>query len=161
MNTITRRLSVLLLAATLGVACDDDNPAGPDVDTVDDREATQDELVAARQRWSASRITHYDAVMQRSCFCTEDFRAAARVEVRNGAVVAAQRLDGRPVVEPSPYVSVERLFAEIQDAIDAGASEVRVTYDAALGFPTTLYIDHSQMIADEETYYEVRDLNRR
>jgi hypothetical protein len=161
MNTITRRLSVLLVAATLGVACGDDNPAGPDHGTIDDRNATQDELVAARQRWSAARITHYEAVMQRSCFCTEDTRAAARVEVQQGAIVAAQRLDGRPVVEPSPYLTVEQLFVEIQGAIDAGASEIRVTYDAALGYPVSLYIDHDVQLADEETYYEVRDLVRR
>jgi hypothetical protein len=77
--------------------------------------------------------------------------------VRSSVVVSAQRLDGGPT-DPAQYLSVERLFGVIDEAIREDAARIRVVYDARLGFPADVYIDWDERLADEEFGYEVRDL---
>jgi hypothetical protein len=49
--------------------------------------------------------------------------------------------------------TVEDMFTMIQEAIDSKAESITVSYDSTLWYPTSLSIDRSRMIADEEMYY--------
>jgi Family of unknown function (DUF6174) len=51
--------------------------------------------------------------------------------------------------------TVPRLFKTIQGAIDEGVANLNVSYGRR-GVPTSIYIDRSQLIADEEMGYEIK-----
>jgi hypothetical protein len=48
--------------------------------------------------------------------------------------------------------TVESAFTIIQEAIINKAESIIVQYDSSLGYPTSISIDMSKMIADEERY---------
>ena len=48
------------------------------------------------------------------------------------------------------YVTIDELFNTIQEAIDGKASQIIVTYDPEVGYPTEASIDYDARIADEE-----------
>ncbi len=113
-------------------------------------------LSEARARWATAGADDYAMTFQRSCFCPEEYRGPFDVEVRDRAVVSVTLRD-----EPLPTdraLSVDGLFALISDAYEREAATVRVTYDAALGYPTHVAIDYDTQIADEEDGYTVSQL---
>ena len=114
------------------------------------------DLAAARARWSASGLRAYTMTQSRSCFCPRDATGPFRVAVRDGAVTQVT-LDGKPV-PTDRALTVEDLFDLLADAYARGADEVRVTYHASLGYPTELWVDYEQRIADEETGYAITAL---
>ncbi len=52
-------------------------------------------------------------------------------------------------------VSISSLFAAIQEAIEQNAADIQVQFDETYGYPTNVYIDREEMIADEEVGYMV------
>jgi hypothetical protein len=82
------------------------------------------------------------------------------VTVRNGQVESRRYEDtGADVpAEFAPaYPTVDGLFAVIEEAIAEQAAAVDVLYDAARGFPVSIQIDGSPMIADDEMFYGTRN----
>ncbi len=76
--------------------------------------------------------------------------------IRSVTVVAT----GSPVTHTpmDAWPTVEELFAAVERAILGGAHVLEVTYDPVLGYPESVYIDHQEMIADDEIGYQVFDL---
>jgi hypothetical protein len=117
-------------------------------------------LETARARWDAAGVDDYSYTISRGCFCPPEFIGPFQVAVRDGAIVSATR-DGAAVDTAQVQIpTVPAIFDEIAEAIEAGAAEVRVTYDATLGYPTDVWIDQDRMMADEEMGYAVTDLVR-
>ena len=56
-------------------------------------------------------------------------------------------------------MTVGDLFDLLEEAYDRGAVTVNVTFDSEAGYPTELYIDYDQRMADEEIGYTVTDLD--
>ena len=56
------------------------------------------------------------------------------------------------------YYTVDQMFALIADAKAKGADQVNVSYDPQLRYPTSVTIDQSVRIADEERYFEMSGL---
>ena len=56
------------------------------------------------------------------------------------------------------YQTVDGLFDTIQKAIDGGAPLVQADYDPSHGYPSSVYIDLDQRLADEEISYEASGL---
>ena len=48
------------------------------------------------------------------------------------------------------YHTIDGLFDKIQDAIDREAVRLTVSYDPEIGYPTSVSIDYSLTIIDEE-----------
>jgi hypothetical protein len=122
------------------------------------------QLAAARHRWQAARPTHYRYILSRSCECLS--------ESTRPVVVVVNRSSGTDVVESvnyvdtgapagqyaSAYVSVDALFDVIADAIARHAATVRVAYDAAYGYPRSIFIDYDVQMADDERGYTASGL---
>ena len=148
---ISRRSETLrglaILAALIGAGCSD--VLGPQ----------QDDLSAARARWAVAGPENYLFELQRSCFCGPDFLRAVEIQVQSGAVFSAIYVDTQePIDEPLNTVpTIEDLFDEIQDAIDREAFRLDVVYSEDLGYPLSVSIDFSEMIADEEQSFQVRN----
>ena len=125
-------------------------PAGPAAERSPD-------LDTARARWSDAGLDAYTMTLQRICFCPmPDYTGPFEVSVRNDAIDAV-RLMGEEV-DTERGMTVAALFDLIEEAYDRKAEVVDVTYDPELGYPTSIGIDYSSQMADEEIAYRVSDL---
>lgn len=121
----------------------------------------QADLDAAMALWMEENHDSYTAKIQASCFCTEEYRRPIMYEVVEGVVQPGTAMyadeneeEDEVNLEMSPnLMTVEDLFHMIQEAIDANADSVTVTYHPDLGYPMSVAIDTSFMMADEEQYY--------
>ena len=139
----------------------DDFPFGPPEapDKLDPKIAEM--LKTNWEKWTRQGIDSYQVRFQRSCFCVPDFRRAAVLVVRGGEIASATYADDGTVVEAEffgRYETVEGLFALIEGAIEQGAARIDVTYDEKYGYPTDLYIDRYETMADEEQGFAVGEL---
>jgi hypothetical protein len=122
----------------------------------------QDRPVEGRKLWESQDITSYRFVLSRNCFCP--IRGPVVIEVRDGeAISIVDQETGKSTVDGFPLTdifgdvdTIDKLFAVIEDA--EGAAVLRVTYDEALGYPAEIYIDQSELMADEEIGYVVHSL---
>ena len=102
-----------------------------------------------------------------SCFCVP--LGPLRVTVYEDAVVDVTALDPPKGAEDDPRfqeraenaaLTLAELTALAERAVRE-ADDVRVEYDPVYGFPTSLSIDWSALIADEEVAYTVSDYEER
>jgi len=106
----------------------------------------QRRLDAARRSWKAVGVRSYSYVVRLSCFCPP--RPGTRMVVRNGTPASGTPAGMREVA------TVPRLFRTIQRAIDRKVAAIDVRYGRR-GVPSSISIDQSGMIADEESYYTI------
>lgn len=98
---------------------------------------------------------------QQSCFCPSEFTRPMNITESNGEITSATYADTN---EPVPdnirqsLSTVDQRFEQLQSAYENGADTVNVQYDPQFGFPTSVFIDQSQMIADEEISYTITNL---
>ena len=150
MVTATRALlGALLLSVTLPACTTSPDDPG-------------DDLFANRRQWQSQRIADYQIQFRLSCFCIVDVTQPVVLQVRNNAIVSVTRVsDGAAVPAPQwegRYYTVDQMFALIADAKAKGADQVNVSYDPQLRYPTSVTIDQSVRIADEERYFEMSGL---
>jgi hypothetical protein len=125
------------------------------------------ELERNEKLWQSQNLTSYDFTLERQCFCPEDWRGPVNISVRNGEVTSVTYVSNGQTATAEKFGDVDtidELFNVIRDAyegrntFDEKAETVNVTYHAEMGYPLTIYIDVSQMIADEEQGYTVEEL---
>ncbi len=100
------------------------------------------DLAAARERWAARDARDYSYRLQLLCFCSPDTVKPTTVKV----------VRGKPRSTPErlrPYDTVRELFAVIEDALKS-ADEVSVKYARNTGIPTSVDVDRSRMVGDDE-----------
>lgn len=137
---------VLVLMIALAAGCGDDGasspsttaPAGP-IQSVD----------AAIARWAASRVDSYAIEIAQTGFMPSPRVQSAQID---GAKVSSSA--GTPLTFLTAP-TVEGLFAFLKAPDQVNAAEVRVTYDEALGYPKTIFVDYDRRIADEEMHLAV------
>jgi hypothetical protein len=114
------------------------------------------ELDAARARWESAALSGYEYAYHKYCECHRDSPPETTVTVREDKVVGVRhRPVGSTAEVPAAeknleyYWTVEGLFGLIESAQGRGV-QLRVQYDAALGFPREVYIDYdADFIGDE------------
>ena len=114
------------------------------------------ELDAARARWESAALARYEYGYHKYCECHRDSPPETTVTVRDDKVVGVRhRPVGTATEVPAAeknleyYWTVDGLFGLIASAQARGV-QVRVQYDAALGFPREVYIDYdADFIGDE------------
>ena len=135
--------AALLFAAALilgSMACG--NSTGPEMD----------QLTLQRSIWMAAGLTDYTYDVRRVCFCP--FREdgvrltvltgvlAGGIDIATGEALAADEVQW--------YHTIDGLFDLLEDAYKRDAHSVQVDFDTSRGHPTMIFIDYSEMIADEE-----------
>jgi hypothetical protein len=112
-----------------------------------------------RSLWESQVIQHYRFDLSIGCLCPWNALMPLTVEVRNGAVVsmtASNAGDITPYQDSfRPYATIESLFNLVDSAISRRVYKLVVQYDPTYGFPTSIVIDPSRMIMDDETGYYV------
>jgi hypothetical protein len=114
------------------------------------------DLDQGQSTWEAIGVVTYTYVYQRSSQ-SEDSSLPMTVEVVDNMVVnVIPSISGEPEEATERQGSddtiptIDGLFEEIQDAIDSNAFRVVVQYDEQLGYPTSIFIDYDEFLADEE-----------
>jgi hypothetical protein len=90
-------------------------------------------LDSAMALWEFQALDRYSFGYQKSCFCEAAYRAALLVQVENAEVVRIRTREGEAVLP--------------QVAMNVPSLEV---YDVDAGYPTSVYVDYDERIADEE-----------
>ncbi|UOG91105.1 MAG: DUF6174 domain-containing protein [Candidatus Thiothrix sulfatifontis] len=123
----------------------------------------QQHLDANRKKWNSLDIQDYSFTLQRNCFCRGDAIRPINIEVRDGSVAKATYADtgellpdDRKTNKQSVYnLNADGVFNLVEQGIKSGAAKVDVSYDKQYGLPTSIYIDQSFQIADEEMGYTI------
>lgn len=131
-----------------------------DVDAINGKRPNNalQQLNANQKLWNSQGIDDYSFTLQRNCFCRGDALRPINIQVRDGKVTSATFADtGKPVPPELDFnkLTINDLFKEIGQAIKGKAAQVDVSYDKTYGFPTSIYIDQSRQIADEEVGYTI------
>ena len=115
------------------------------------------ELDAAQRHWRAQNLHTYAFTLQHTCFCGNVH--PIYVVVLSDTVAGALDLQTGTAVDPRLGGTIDDLFAFVHNAIDQRAALIRVEYDGAKGFPTTIDYDGSAQIADDETFIRASDVH--
>lgn len=132
-------------------------PTDPDGPPTLDREAALAELDAAEARWEAAGIRRYRLVERPVCFCVA---ATHTLLVEDGVAVEVTTETDAPD-QQGPFgtaLTVEELFTRLRADLEAGAAAVRVAYDPETGAPLEVFVDVSELMADEEWGMTVLEL---
>ena len=112
-----------------------------------------------QQKWTDANIQHYRFSLNVGCFCVFRDQMPLSIEVLNGEPVSITAADGSLVdaTDPNyqfyePYVTIDKLFSELEANQAGGADEVTVTYDATYGFPSETTFDFVKDATDDELY---------
>ena len=111
------------------------------------------EYLAARARWRASGLTSYRYGFRWSTMIFWD----GSIEVEEGLVSSYDRVQAFPPFfeEPPLYRTIDGLFDRIEQAWTDGAASISVTWHPEFGYPSSVGIDQSLLIADEEQYWTI------
>jgi hypothetical protein len=123
---------------------------------------TIDPDASPRAVWQAQGIDHYRYTLQVSCFCLTDMTRPVTIEVRDGQVVSLTYADDGTAANAelfASYSTAEGLFTIIEEAEAEGAVRLDVVYNEA-GFPISINIDISELMADEELYLTIAEFER-
>ncbi|HPQ97224.1 MAG TPA: DUF6174 domain-containing protein, partial [Thiolinea sp.] len=116
-------------------------------------------------KWQSFSNGHADLPVsyttRQSCFCPQEITQPLNVTEVNGEIVSVTDSSGRPVADyvRGSVLSIGQRFEQLQNAYLNGAETVNASYDPTLGFPVSVYIDQSSMVADEEVSYSISNLN--
>jgi hypothetical protein len=142
------RGAVLAVAVALA-GCDNPFSSGPERD-----------LEEARRTWSRQGIASYRFNVSQLCFCGPDVHGTFAVAVVQGRVASVTDAETGEPRTPGPSVplTVEALFAKVEDAIDRDADRIEVRYDPQLGYPLEIAIDFVERAVDDEVTYTASGL---
>ena len=140
--TASLRIVSCVLACATALSCRDGTGPG-------DRVA---EVTLQRVRWTQQSVSDYAFVARYTCFCALG-GVDVRVQVRGGTVVSRTLVSsGEPLpdADAPSFPAIDGFFDRLRDALDQPAAEVRVQYDPIYHYPSSVYIDYSRSVADEE-----------
>ncbi|MDA0985968.1 MAG: DUF6174 domain-containing protein [Bacteroidetes bacterium] len=107
--------------------------------------------------WRDYDFKNYDYTFQIDCFCSEEYREPKRIEVRDNKVfTVAGTLIGE-VENPTVFRTIDGLFEFIEEQSKLNPAVEEIEYDPTYGFPTSIFFDISELIADEEIRYSISD----
>ena len=148
MRTVPVILAVLLGACGTGTAPESTTPLPSS--TAPSEPDGFAALNAARDRWTNAALDSYHYVFANDCGECSEVTSAPRPVV----VWGSERYDPGDLAP-----SVEEIFDEIEQALDAGRS-VEVTFDEQLGYPIDVAIDMEDRSFDGGTHWMVDDLEQ-
>jgi hypothetical protein len=111
---------------------------------------------ANKEKWENTSILDYSFILTVSCYCTEEYIRPKTVLVRDGEIIKVNNITYSKEMHWG-ILSIDDLFNEIEKASNQNVALLETTYDSYYGFPTYIYIDRDERIADEEMGYSVTD----
>lgn len=120
----------------------------------------------ALERWEVNKSINYEFSYRVGCFCatltpalivvnSDSIYQILDVETRDSLMVQVgeSTYEYAGKIYKDSYKTIDELFKVIKDS--RGAHELDVDYNEALGYPTSIYIDHIKNAVDDEIGYSV------
>ncbi|WP_420589876.1 DUF6174 domain-containing protein [Bacterioplanoides sp.] len=107
---------------------------------------------------------HYTMRVTQECFCHQQFTGPFDIEVRNGAPYRAVHSNSGKAIPLSwigdevPDLAV--IMRRIQQAQTQAAHRLEINWSDEAGIPSDVYIDVSEMVADDEVTYQIDNFKR-
>lgn len=123
----------------------------------DTKELLPEDISSKQEKlWESQEIKDYGFTLEISCYCIDEYTLPKRVEVRNNQI---QSLNGIPYgdLEYESYYTFNEFFDYIKERQKENPVVENLSYDSIYGFPTYIYFDISEMIADEEIGYTITE----
>ncbi len=110
-----------------------------------------------KNKWEALAVNSYNYTFQISCYCIREATLPKAVQVVNGEIL---KVDGASYDEDEYWGvhTIDQLFDLIDKAEKDKVHRLEAEYNVVKGYPTKVYIDRDEMMADEEMSYYVSDL---
>ena len=116
----------------------------------------EDELNLQEQekKWKKQGITDYEFTSQISCFCQSDYTLPKAILVKKDKI---QSINGVAYadLEYENHMTIDELFDYIEDRQNKNPVIENLEFDSVYGFPSYIYFDISEMIADDEIGYTI------
>ena len=113
---------------------------------------TEEELSVEAQKLKSFGFSDYDYTLEIICFCPIEYTKPKRISVRNNKVVSISN-NTEDVFTDTSFMTIDGFFEFIEDQRKQNPVVEKIEYDPEYGFPTYIYFDISEMIADEEIGY--------
>lgn len=115
-----------------------------------------DDASANLNLWNEKKIENYSFSFKRICFCTLEYVGPNQVVVQNGKVVtvngaAYNSSNNRYGVIPT----IPELLLTIKSHIDKKPIKQILNFNPTYGYPSSVFFDFSEQMADDEIGYEV------
>jgi len=143
MTSRIARLALLLLTTAAAPGC------GPS------------EIADHQSHWNALSPASYTYSFQWGCFCATDFVAPVDITVTAGVISAVKNHESGAALPPArftDYRTIPGLFDFLHEAERRNAARITVTWDPALSYPTSAFIDYVKNAVDDEMTFKASDL---
>ncbi len=105
--------------------------------------------------WNEKKIENYSFSFKRVCFCPLEYVGPHQIVVKNGKI---STVNGAPYNKAERYgvlYTIPELLQVIKENIDKKPAKQTLNFNPTYGYPTSVFFDFSEMIADEEIGYEI------
>jgi hypothetical protein len=105
--------------------------------------------------WNEKKIENYSFSFKRVCFCPLEYVGPHQIVVKNGKI---STVNGAPYNKAERYgvmYTIPELLQVIKANIDRKPVKQTLNFNPTYGYPTSVFFDFSEMIADEEIGYEI------
>jgi hypothetical protein len=105
--------------------------------------------------WNEKKIENYSFSFKRVCYCTLEYVGPNQIVVKNGKIFT---VNGAPYNKEERYgvmYTIPELLQVIKANIDRKPVKQTLNFNPTYGYPTSVFFDFSEMIADEEIGYEI------
>lgn len=118
--------------------------------------AQDDNVLKQEDKWKKQKITDYEFTLQISCFCIVDYTLPKSIVVRNNQIQSVNGI-AYEELEYETYMTIDEFFDYIKTKQAENPVVETLEFDPTYGFPTYIYYDISEMLADEEIGYTLTE----
>jgi hypothetical protein len=114
-----------------------------------------DDVTVNLNLWNEKKIENYSFSFKRVCFCPLEYVGPNQIVVINGKI---STVNGAPYNKAERYgviYTIPELLQVIKENIDKKPVKQTLNFNPTYGYPTSVFFDFSEMIADEEIGYEI------
>ncbi len=114
-----------------------------------------------QEKWNSFQIRDYSYSFQRTCECLPNITREVFITVSDDKTTEIKYSDSSEKVDEFPrgfYKNIAELYILIEDAINENAYQITITFDDQYGYPTDIFIDYDNDVADEEIIVTTGDI---
>ncbi len=108
-------------------------------------------------KWIRKNLTNYSYTLIVNCFCVIERIGPHMIKVKDNKIVS---VNGKPynLEQTGMLPTVNELFEIIKLKLSQKPFQEAIVYDPILGYPSSVYFDMDERIADEEVGYIIENL---
>ncbi|MFM2401640.1 MAG: hypothetical protein RI950_1157 [Bacteroidota bacterium] len=114
-----------------------------------------DDVTVNLNLWNEKKIQNYSFSFKRVCFCPLEYVGPHQIVVQNGKITSVNGAPYNPAERYGVIYTIPELLQVIKANVDRKPVKQTLNFNPTYGYPTSVFFDFSEMIADEEIGYEI------